>query len=260
MTVEPTTDDYVLIKLDAQGKPVATPIKCEGTGLTVPEADDYVVIGHDAQGKPVAIVANPDCGAAPNPCDPDPEMLLTVTGASGTINWCGQTWNLPADSGVEKSVCPTSYSKGRFTVVYPTIPIPGYKFWDAYHFWEYGIGGNSELWLRLSYGAVTGGSSFRLPQQGAYPFSYLGGNYKNIRLKPAATLWQDMYRFYNYAHTGGRPVTPVAFGTYPNHLFTIGALNQTMVDTYSSYSLRADFFGSYTNAGITYAWAKGAGW
>jgi hypothetical protein len=35
--------------------------------------------------------------------------LLTVTGSSGTVNWGGQTWNLPGDSGVQKSVCPTFY-------------------------------------------------------------------------------------------------------------------------------------------------------
>jgi len=42
----------------------------------------------------------------------EPSIALTVTGATGTITWCGQTWTLPGDSGVTKQVCPTSYSKG----------------------------------------------------------------------------------------------------------------------------------------------------
>jgi hypothetical protein len=37
-------------------------------------------------------------------------MQLTVTGASGTVNWAGETWNLPADSGVVKCVCPSVYT------------------------------------------------------------------------------------------------------------------------------------------------------
>ena len=46
-------------------------------------------------------------------CSGDPSMEVTVTGASGTINWVGETWNLPDDSGLTKCVCPTTYIKQR---------------------------------------------------------------------------------------------------------------------------------------------------
>jgi hypothetical protein len=35
---------------------------------------------------------------------------VTVTGSSGAIGWCGEVWNLPGDSGVQKEVCPTTYT------------------------------------------------------------------------------------------------------------------------------------------------------
>ena len=50
-------------------------------------------------------------GPAPSSCPgSDPEILVTVSGSSGTITWLGETWNLPTDSGVQKTVCPTSYA------------------------------------------------------------------------------------------------------------------------------------------------------
>lgn len=42
-------------------------------------------------------------------CSPDPSVGITVTGASGTINMCGETWVLPGESGVTKCVCPLIY-------------------------------------------------------------------------------------------------------------------------------------------------------
>jgi len=45
----------------------------------------------------------------PNPCAPDPTILLTVTGTTGTVNWCGRTWTLPGDSGLQQYACPTYY-------------------------------------------------------------------------------------------------------------------------------------------------------
>jgi len=40
----------------------------------------------------------------------EPSMGLTVTGSvTKSVSWCGEVWNLPADSGVTKEVCPDSY-------------------------------------------------------------------------------------------------------------------------------------------------------
>lgn len=50
------------------------------------------------------------CANTPCPGD-EPEMTLTVSnlGATETVVWCGETWNLPVDNGIEKVVCPTNY-------------------------------------------------------------------------------------------------------------------------------------------------------
>lgn len=60
------------------------------------------------------IATDAACCCDANPCDPNPEILLTVTGASGTVNWCGEQWTLPGDSGLQKSLCPTNYGKGTY--------------------------------------------------------------------------------------------------------------------------------------------------
>ena len=65
------------------------------------------------------------CPVDPNPCPADmcpdgmggfdPSMAGTVTGASGTITWMGETWVLPGESGVTKCVCPDMYSHYTLT-------------------------------------------------------------------------------------------------------------------------------------------------
>jgi len=82
------------------------------------------------------------CCTTSNPCDPNPEMLLTVSGSSGTINWCGETWNLPGDSGVQKSVCPTDYTK--------SVPTPS----SVSHRWVYSKSGSTGLSLRRKFTGV----------------------------------------------------------------------------------------------------------
>jgi len=44
-----------------------------------------------------------------NPLLPSPSIVVSVTGGSGTIDWCGKTWNLPSDNGVQQRVCPDFY-------------------------------------------------------------------------------------------------------------------------------------------------------
>ena len=44
--------------------------------------------------------------------DLDPGMVLTVTGATGSITWSDEVWNLDTgDSGDPREVCPTKYTK-----------------------------------------------------------------------------------------------------------------------------------------------------
>ena len=157
-------------------------------------------------------------GSIPNPCDPDPEMLLTVTGSSGTVTWCGQTWNLPADSGVQKSVCPTVYvdsSTGRF----------------RYIRWVYG---GSSLFLRRLFDTLAGYGD------------------EKIEIQPNTAVWRDYLRM-NTVSTWS--IVNVTLGViYPR---TSG---MSIPSTSNIFPMVDYMFGSYTNAGITYAWAKGQGW
>jgi len=40
-------------------------------------------------------------------------MVLSISGTTGTIVWCGKTWNLPSDSGKKQEVCPTYYNSAK---------------------------------------------------------------------------------------------------------------------------------------------------
>ena len=71
--------------------------------------DDKLLLMRDEEGELVVFKPCDQVHPVPNPCVDEPEMLLTVTGTTGQVTWCGETWNLPTDSGVEKSVCPTEY-------------------------------------------------------------------------------------------------------------------------------------------------------
>ena len=57
-----------------------------------------------------------------------PLMDLRVSGASGTITWCGETWNLPADSGKCKKVCPTFYKFTKINRYQTYTNYPCYRY------------------------------------------------------------------------------------------------------------------------------------
>lgn len=168
------------------------------------------------------------CCAAGNPCDPDPEILLTVTGASGTINWGGQVWNLPGDSGSQKSVCPKYYRKGAGTGHFPPTVSTYSESWQAY--------GNS----------LTGLSIARFwKQQSA---SYLVYKRFHQRLF-GATANQD-----------GRSYVNFGTGTTTLTWCNLNVLCGPQGTSKSNYRILNGQFGSATIGGITYAWARGQGW
>jgi hypothetical protein len=110
-----------------------------------------------------------------NPCDPDPEVLLTVTGSSGTVSWCGETWNLPGDSGVQKSVCPTAY----------TLQTTG----TPYERWYYNTSQNSlGLYRKNSYAAYFRHQvKFRPGSGGAYAFDFRSKSSNSLNLNVLTT-------------------------------------------------------------------------
>lgn len=205
------------------------------------------------------------CGG--NPCAPDPEMLLTVTGAAGTITWCGETWVLPGDSGVEKSVCPTTYGKQRGT----NTTIQYYSYisgtWQATHWWNH-LGSLSmkrqAVTFKYNTSPSLGGSvlGYRRPGFGYGPL----GNYNRLQVKDGGVFTAIDYNWFFGAVTpvSVRPVATTYNAYLSGTLYTNSiALIMNIVapeQAANSYELIDGFFGSHTNAGITYSWAKGAGW
>lgn len=187
------------------------------------------------------------CPTVNGTVDP-PSMLLTVSGASGTINWGGKTWNLPADSGLEQCACPSLYLKQRGTGT--SI---GYNDVDAVHRWQAGDGGANEiLKLERGYNVVTFFSLW-------YRANFGDGLHRNVnylRVRDAT----DFQIFYNSA--SGVTVRPPVPVTYTNTSIT--DLNKVIgvpYATYSNYTLTNAYTqGTQVIGGITYEWKKGLNW
>lgn len=169
------------------------------------------------------------CCEEGNPCDPEPSMNVTVTGASGTINWCGETWNLPGDSGDTKTVCPTYYVKQTTT---------GATTLKARHEWSY-------AGTKVSLGMVRRYSRFFMT----------GVAYNTVAFyaSDTGTTRQDKYLWYFIGGTWNGPYTSLSQVTGVSPLLSGRP-------SFSSYDFGSNFFGSETVAGITYTWAKGQGW
>jgi len=164
----------------------------------------------------------------------EPSILLTVTGASGTINWCGETWNLPDDSGVEKSVCPTGYGKDQ-------VILTGYSMtYDAANIWTY----NNSLYMRRWFKQIKGwGTVTNLRHK--------------VKMNSTGTVGATDYRWI-------KKYTGAATSTISSTL-TLGVLSGgSAMPTWSNYTITDAFFGSYTTGvapnDITYTWAKDKGW
>lgn len=103
-----------------------------------------------------------ECCCGENPCEPDgPEIKVTITTSnSGTYNWCGNTWNMPGDSGVTKTACPTYYE-----AVSPPAYVKPFRMW-----WSYKAGDThmriyaAENWMSVNgYGGLGGTSTYNYP-------------------------------------------------------------------------------------------------
>lgn len=179
------------------------------------------------------------CASTPeNPCGDVPEMLVTVTGSSGTINWCGETWNLPDDSGVEKSVCPTDYYLDKITGT-----DNGYSAIAAQERWT-----NTGLGMTREYNFVFVGSNWYRVVFGAF-----GNNKNQLTVKG----YGDTILFKNsFAGQPSVPVPPTYTSTGTPQLNLIVGVSAAS----ATYRLTDAYFGSYTTGGVTYSWAKGQGW
>lgn len=159
-----------------------------------------------------------------------PSMVLTVEGASGTISWCGETWNLPGDSGLQKEVCPSLYQFVSTGGLYISN-------------WEKRITAKDGLRLSAQFYSAFGTQEFRKvfwADQGAGGLSF--GPYTGS--PPTFTV--DIF-----SNTGG-----FTFST-----FGLGLLSAPVQrPTKYNFAINNAQFGSYTYNSITYTWARGTNW
>jgi len=233
-------DEFISVE-DVVGREVQAP----ATGDI--NAGDFFIGVQDVSGDEVAIALC--AGSASNPCEPDAEMLLTVTGTTGTINWCGETWNLPADSGVEKSVCPTVYALYKYTNT-TTGTTFNSRVISCMHVWEYNY---NSLRLQREYARRDDLLANKM-------FMAFGKPIKTwIALNKAPTA--SSQDFISFTATGfGTPLPPPmnlsGASSFPLGVLTTGASPPRSND----FEIHDGMFGNTTIAGVNYAWAKGQGW
>jgi hypothetical protein len=182
-----------------------------------------------------------------------------------TVNWCGQSWSLTADSGVEKLFCGTyNKIKGKFST---TGFITTYQ-WYVQAEWQlsgltlnreastirttggrYRRGGPQGLNINNIKVAATINSTGTISgvdvQYGQY------GGWQNYRPIPAGTL---SYLPYWQTDQLGILLNKTTSGTVVNTFFN------TLLCSYSDYTLTDTFFGNTTLQGISFSWRKGNGW
>ena len=177
------------------------------------------------------------CGA--NPCAPDPSVIVTIAAADGNlpVSWCGITWEkstttitTPATqrhSGESAEVCPLfTYErfKGTFKVV-------GQTWYRGLELW---VATNNTSWLWMER---------RWEQKKASPSVTNILNRVSIR-KTGPPGWQS---FHSVNAKSSYTTLAISLSLEP-------------FATYNDYLLTDGFFGTYTNSGVTYTWARGNGW
>lgn len=170
----------------------------------------------------------------PSTCANDyPEVVLTVTGTTGTITWCGETWVLPGDSGVQKTVCPTTFWKQQEYQIDKDVRVQ--------HIWK---------------------KAGQLSMSRQYNLSYSSGSgwwaskdtcFNKVKFKGSVTdsvLWS--WYSSNFPLVGG-PLTEYQY-------IYLSLISNEATVTYNNYLITNAFFGSYVDGTTTYTWERGNGW
>lgn len=197
---------------------------CEATETVNMEVVPYPVTNCDA------VSANCENPYVPGKC---PQMVMKVTGAGpGTVNWCGESWTLPGESGVEKAVCPTQY--------YLRGPAP----FSYRHRWRHSNG----IFLRRF---VSGYYNTFFMSKTVF------SAYNNVDLYPSGTLTSFYSRSYNGTWNGnpystsqlGGLIAGVGKPTFMPHKFYL-------TDTTAAPILN----NTYVATNATFEWSQGAYW
>jgi hypothetical protein len=218
--VVPTTIDYIKIGGNCYYRNGTT----SGAYTTSAYAGNYSNCA-DCVGTPLC--QGLDCTGLYNGGSPAPSIALTVSGASGTITWCGKTWNLPSESGVKKCVCPVSWDKNKLTTGTSQY---------AYNRWEI----NNSAYDRLRILRRNNVNTF---QDYGLNVCALGvTNYGTFSFSDFVTFASGITGLSSINLGFIAPPTPSA-------------------PTLNDYQITDDFFGNYTHAnGVTYQWERGDNW
>jgi hypothetical protein len=194
------------------------------------------------------------CGVVPSACstvvcgggDPSVELTVTNLGAVEVVNWCGEVWNLPADNGVVKCVCPTNYIKDQYTGT--TL---GYTAYKAAQKWQY----NNSLVMHRGYMAFKNTFTPLVYRANFTDADHRNVNFLKINADVDSVAGQNIF---------GQLARPVPVTYYFPPASNIGKVAPETVlavaPSDGAATLTADFFGSHTIASVTYSWAQGNGW
>lgn len=212
------------------------------------------------EGNAIATAEACCCNQTPSTCPNSyPEILLTVTGTTGTISWGGLTWTLPAESGVEKISCPTCYHKGKQNGSWlgsPTLP-----FYHAVEIWNHNTG---QLYFWRDYMVLRyNGQWGRYDGPPYYTTCAVGmGNHMRSMVK-------SNQGYFVFGNSGPLPTTrPPVPGFINTFYYSNLGLSYTYAAShtpfYSDYALLDKQISTTaknsTQGGITYTWRKGNGW
>jgi hypothetical protein len=224
------------------------------------------------------------------PCAEGPELLVTVTGAiEDTIHWLGLTWNLPEESGVEKSACPTYYKyelehtpgfSGTIphTVLVGAWSVKNANVYRGEHEWRhnmtlnpyYGWTGTGIRFYRKNLGfkgttAVYSNTMAAIHEKG----SLIVGNSYGSGAAFSSWAFQlsicgPYYRYSTYGWRYGQGWYTANLGVMDWYISpyaaNVDAHLPHISPSFHNWQILDDMFGSYNNNGVTYSWARGQGW
>ena len=217
-----------------------------------------------------------------------PSMKLRVTGTTGTISWCGETWNLPGDSGLCKEVCPEYYRRGKRSSTatwYTTYYTSFRKYKHHYEKWRFGayISDANGLWLQRGidnevFISAFGGSNC-VVNFGFQTLAVKGASYSYGWVGNAdAAGWSGPPCVpTSYSYGSICPATcapPTNIGSTINNLGVLGTASPGP-PTLNDYNIDSNWFSpcpctktpssactnsGVTISGVTYHWEKGSNW
>jgi len=162
----------------------------------------------------------------------EPDMILTVSnaGATETIDWCGETWNLPTDNGVKKRVCASSGGYSLYTP--PASPFSTFIYKEEWR----NVSDHPPRYLEIQ-------RSYNLYDNGTFTFKQY---FNLVKLRDG--------NIYSAQRFG-----PATTQTFTTRSFTVGL--DAPLGSKSDYRINDNQFGSFTTPGnITYTWERGDNW